>query len=197
MQTQRKALRLLNIILLGLFVANVVYLIVAMDRNSSELYHHDSLVVLLYVWIPINLFYLITLRKLVKINTVRFGLIPLNIFSIVFFCLVASDYANGISGSECLGFFILYFLFVLPLHLLLGLKIRQVIEKKVLLKMLSISMLSSGILSVIITIFLFFAYFHGFIFQHVIMALILFMLFSLVSIILLSLWRRLSLQMSN
>lgn len=180
--------------MLCLFISNVVYLLVAKDHRSFESYHHDSLVILLYVWIPINLFYLITLRKLSKINTVRFGLIPLNLLSIFFFSLVTSGYGNGISGSECIGFFILYFLFVLPLHLILGLKIRHLLEKQVLRKLILISLISSGIISVSYTVFLYFAYFHGFIVQHIILALILVIPFFLISLIPLSLWKRIKSQ---
>ena len=194
METQRRILGLLNITMLCLFISNVVYLLVAKDHRSFESYHHDSLVILLYVWIPINLFYLITLRKLSKINTVRFGLIPLNLLSIFFFCLVASGYGNGISGSECVGLFILYFLFVLPLHLILGLKIRHLLEKQVLRKLILISLISSGIISVSYTVFLYFAYFHGFIVQHIILALILVIPFFLISLIPLSLWKRIKSQ---
>lgn len=194
METQRRILGLLNITMLCLFISNVVYLLVAKDHRSFESYHHDSLVILLYVWIPINLFYLITLRKLSKINTVRFGLIPLNLLSIFFFSLVTSGYGNGISGSECIGFFILYFLFVLPLHLILGLKIRHLLEKQVLRKLILISLISSGIISVSYTVFLYFAYFHGFIVQHIILALILVIPFFLISLIPLSLWKRIKSQ---
>jgi hypothetical protein len=194
MDTQRKTLGLLNITLLCLFISNIVYLLVAKDHRSFESYHHDSLVILLYVWIPINLFYLITLRSLVKINTVRFGLIPLNILSFFFFCFVTSDYAHGISGSECFVYFSLYFLITLPLHLILGLKIRHLIEKQVLRKMILTSLLSSGIISVSYTVFLYFAYFHGFIVQHIILALIFVILFFLILLIPLSLWKRIKSQ---
>ena len=190
METQRRTLGLLNISLLCLFMANVIYLFVAKDHRSFESYHHDSLVILLYIWIPINLFYLINLRKLSKINTVRFGLIPLNTLSFFFFCLVASNFGNGISGSECNGFFILYFLLVLPLHLILGLKIRHLLDKEVLRKLILISLISAGIISVSYTVFVYFAYFHGFILQHIILALILFIPFFLISLIPLSLWKR-------
>lgn len=197
MKTQRRTLGLLNISLLCLVISNVAYLLVAKDHRSFESYHHDSLVVLLYVWIPINLFYLITLRKFSKINTVRFGLIPLNLLSIFFFCLVASGYGNGISGSECVGFFILYFLFVLPLHLMLGLKIRQLLENQVLIKMLSTSLLSSLLFSISLTIILYFVYFQGFILQHIIFALVLITPFFLVSLMLLTFWRRMKHQLTN
>ena len=190
METQRRTLGLLNISLLCLFMANVIYLLVAKDHRSFESYHHDSLVILLYIWIPINLFYLINLRKLSKINTVRFGLIPLNTLSFFFFCLVASNFGNWISGSECKGFFILYFLLVLPLHLILGLKIRHLLDKEVLRKLILISLISAGIISVSYTVFVYFAYFHGFILQHIILALILFIPFFLISLIPLSLWKR-------
>ena len=194
MDTQRKTLRLLNITLLCLFISNLVYLLVAKDYRSFESYHHDSLVILLYVWIPINLFYLITLRSLVKINNVRFGLIPLNIISISFFCFVTTDSADGISGSECIVYFSLYFLITLPLHLILGLKIRHLLEKQVVRKMILTSLLSSGIISVSYTVFLYFAYFHGYILQHIILALIFVILFFLILLIPLSLWKRIKSQ---
>lgn len=194
MDTQRKTLGLLNITLLCLFISNLVYLLVARDSNSYESYSHDSLVILLYVWIPINLFYLISLRTLAKINTVRYGLIPLNIISISFFCFVTTDSADGISGNECIGFFIMYLLLVLPLHLTLGLKIRHLLEKQVVRKMILTSLLSSVIISVTYTVFLYFAYFHGFILQHIIFALILVIPFFLFLLIPLTLWKRIKSQ---
>ena len=143
METQKKSLRLLNITLLSLFISTVVYIKVAKDSSSFESFHRESLLVFLLIWIPLNSAYVWFLRSLTTINIVRLGLIPLNILSILFFCLVASPFSNGISGSECIGFFLLFLLLVLPLHLLMGILIRQLIPDKRLLRFMKRTVLFS------------------------------------------------------
>jgi hypothetical protein len=173
METQKKSLRLLNITLLSLFISTVVYIKVARDSSSFESFHRESLLVFLLIWIPLNSAYLWFLRSLTTINTVRLGLIPLNILSILFFCLVASPFSNGISGSECIGFFLLYFLLVLPLHLLMGILIRQLIPGKSLFRFMKRTVLFSFGLSVLVTAYLHVVYFPGFLLQNVLFGLVL------------------------
>ena len=173
METQKKSLRLLNITLLSLFISTVVYIKVAKDSSSFESFHRESLLVFLLIWIPLNSAYVWFLRSLTKINIVRLGLIPLNILSILFFCLIASPFSNGISGSESIGFFLLYFLLVLPLHLLMGILIRQLIPDKRLLKFMKRTVLFSFGLSVLVTAYLHVVYFPGFLLQNVLFGVVL------------------------
>lgn len=183
MDTQKKSLRLLNITLLSLFISTVVYIKVAKDSSSFESFHRESLLVFLLIWIPLNLAYVWFLRSLTTINIVRLGLIPLNILSILFFCLVASPFSNGISGSECIGFFLLYFLLVLPLHLLMGILIRQLIPGKRLLKFMKRTVLFSFGLSVLAIAYLQVIYFPGFLLQNVLFGVVLIIFFIGISLL--------------
>lgn len=197
METQKKSLRLLNITLLSLFISTVVYIKVAKDSSSFETFHRESLLVFLLIWIPLNSAYVWFLRSLTTINIVRLGLIPLNILSILFFCLVASPFSNGISGSECIGFFLLYFLLVLPLHLLMGILIRQLIPGKRLLKFMKRTVLFSFGLSVLVTAYLHVVYFPGFLLQNVLFGVVLIVLFSAAVIALVYLRERIKHQLTN
>jgi hypothetical protein len=120
-----------------------------------------------------NAFYPWSLISLARLNVVRFGLIPLNLLSVLFFGLIASAFSNGISGSECIGFFLLYFLLVLPLHLLMGIQIRQLIPGKSLFRFMKRTVLFSFGLSVLVTAYLHVVYFPGFLLQNVLFGLVL------------------------
>ena len=180
METHTKSLRNLNFFLLGLFLTNFIYLFVAKDPISFELYHRESLVVLLMIWIPLNALYLFELRKLKSIKMVRWGLIPFNVLSLLFFSLIA--FSQGVSGSECNGFFFLYFLFNLSLHVLsgaiarkhlTGLKIRNIVGR---------CLLASVSLSILISSYLYVQYFSSFLLQSSIMCLVFCLVIFLVSI---------------
>ena len=182
METHTKSLRNLNFLLLGLFLTNLIYLFVAKDPISFELYHRESLVVLLMIWIPLNALYLFELRKLTSIKLVRWGLIPFNVLSLLFFSLIASNFSQGVSGSECNGFFFLYFLFNLSLHVLsgaiarkhlTGLKIRNIVGR---------CLLASVSLSILISSYLYVQYFSSFLLQSSIMCLVFCLVIFLVSI---------------
>ena len=176
METHTKSLRNLNFLLLSLFLTNLIYLFVAKDPISVELYHRESLVVLLMIWIPMNALYLFELRKLTSIKLVRWGLIPFNVLSLLFFSLIA------LSGSECNGFFFLYFLINLSLHVLsgaiarkhlTGLKIRNIVGR---------CLLASVSLSILISSYLYVQYFSSFLLQSSIMCLVFCLVIFLVSI---------------
>jgi hypothetical protein len=173
MDTQRKSLGLLNITLLCMFISLVLYIKLARDPSSFESFHRSSLLIFLFFWIPMNAFYPWSLISLARLNVVRFGLIPLNLLSVLFFGLIASAFSNGISGSECIGFFLLYFLLVLPLHLLMGIQIRQLIPGKSLFRFMKRTVLFSFGLSVLVTAYLHVVYFPGFLLQNVLFGLVL------------------------
>jgi|LakMenE01Jun11ns_1017448.scaffolds.fasta_scaffold9864689_2 hypothetical protein len=132
------------------------------------------------IWIPLNALYLFELRKLKSIKMVRWGLIPFNVLSLLFFSLIA--FSQGVSGSECNGFFFLYFLFNLSLHVLsgaiarkhlTGLKIRNIVGR---------CLLASVSLSILISSYLYVQYFSSFLLQSSIMCLVFCLVIFLVSI---------------
>ena len=180
METHTKSLRNLNFLLLGLFLTNFIYLFVAKDPISFELYHRESLVVLLMIWIPLNALYLFELRKLKSIKMVRWGLIPFNVLSLLFFSLIA--FSQGVSGSECNGFFFLYFLFNLSLHVLSGALARKHFTALKIRNIVGRCLLASVSLSILISSYLYVQYFSSFLLQSSIMCLVFCMVIFLVSI---------------
>lgn len=180
METHTKSLRNLNFLLLGLFLTNFIYLFVAKDPISFELYHRESLVVLLMIWIPLNALYLFELRKLKSIKMVRWGLIPFNVLSLLFFSLIA--FSQGVSGSECNGFFFLYFLFNLSLHVLSGALARKHFTALKIRNIVGRCLLASVSLSILISSYLYVQYFSFFLLQSSIMCLVFCMVIFLVSI---------------
>jgi hypothetical protein len=180
METHTKSLRNLNFLLLGLFLTNLIYLFVAKDSISFELYHRESLVVLLMIWIPLNALYLFELRKLKSIKMVRWGLIPFNVLSLLFFSLIA--FSQGVSGSECNGFFFLYFLFNLSLHVLSGALARKHLTALKIRNIVGRCLLASVSLSILISSYLYVQYFSSFLLQSSIMCLVFCLVIFLVSI---------------
>lgn len=180
METHTKSLRNLNFLLLGLFLTNLIYLFVAKDSISFELYHRESLVVLLMIWIPLNALYLFELRKLTSIKLVRWGLIPFNVLSLLFFSLIA--FSQGVSGSECNGFFFLYFLFNLSLHVLSGALARKHLTTLKIRNIVGRCLLASVSLSILISSYLYVQYFSSFLLQSSIMCLVFCLVIFLVSI---------------
>jgi hypothetical protein len=180
METHTKSLRNLNFLLLGLFLTNFIYLFVAKDPISVELYHRESLVVLLMIWIPLNALYLFELRKLTSIKMVRWGLIPFNVLSLLFFSLIA--FSQGVSGSECNGFFFLYFLFNLSLHVLSGALARNHLTALKIRNIVGRCLLASVSLSILISSYLYVQYFSSFLLQSSIMCLVFCLAIFLVSL---------------
>jgi hypothetical protein len=182
METHTKSIRNLNFLLLGLFLTNFIYLFVAKDTISFELYHRESLVVLLMIWIPLNALYLFELRKLRSIKMVRWGLIPFNVLSLLFFSLIASNFSQGVSGTECNGFFFLYFLFNLFLHVLSGAIARKHLTALKIKNIVRRCLLASVSLSILISSYLYVQYFSSFLLQSSIMCLVFSVAIFLVSI---------------
>ena len=180
METHTKSLRNLNFFLLGLFLTNFIYLFVAKDPISVELYHRESLVVLLMIWIPLNALYLFELRKLTSIKLVRWGLIPFNVLSLLFFSLIA--FSQGVSGTECNGFFFLSFLFNLSLHVLSGALARKHLTALKIRNIVGRCLLASVSLSILISSYLYVQYFSSFLLQSSLMCLVFCLVIFLVSI---------------
>jgi hypothetical protein len=194
METHKKSLRVINALFFSLLSANVIYLIVARDTQSFEAYHHDSLVKLLFVWIPINAFYLWEVFKLRRIGLVRWVFIPFVLLAELFFIFIASNFARGVSGSEAQFFFFLYFLITPILHVLTGTMVRQKLSMMKIRKVTWVTYLFSASIGAIIMTYLHFRYFSGFLFQNILSALILsvlfFLLFSPLVLILVQLFSR-------
>lgn len=194
METHKKSLRVINALFFSLLSANVIYLIVARDTQSFEAYHHDSLVKLLFVWIPINTFYLWEVFKLRRIGLVRWVFIPFVLLAELFFILIASNFARGVSGSEAQFFFFLYFLITPILHVLTGTIVRQKLSMMKIRKVTWKTFLVSFSIGAICMTYLHFRYFPSFLFQNILSALILsvlfFLLFSPLVLILVQLFSR-------
>jgi hypothetical protein len=134
------------------------------------------------IWIPLNALYLFELRKLTSIKLVRWGLIPFNVLSLLFFSLIASNFSQGVSGSECNGFFFLYFLFNLSLHVLSGALARKHFTALKIRNIVGRCLLASVSLSILISSYLYVQYFSSFLFQSSIMCLVFCLVIFLVSI---------------